>query len=70
MATIKIIFHGTQVPNGDPLIYTQMSAKGTREELTKAMADSMDKPGCIVFSADNTSTIVNKNHIAMIEVFD
>jgi hypothetical protein len=70
MATVKVIFHGTQVPNGEPLVYTQLDAIGSREEISTKMADAMACSSTIVFSSDNYTTILNKNHIAMIEVHD
>jgi hypothetical protein len=70
MATVKVIFHGSQVPNGEPLMFTQVNAIGTREEISTKMAEAVACSSTIVFSGDNYTTIINKNHVAMIEVSD
>lgn len=70
MATVKVVFHSSQVPNGEPLIFTQPNAIGTREEISTKLAEAMACSSTIGFSSDNCTTIINKNHVAMIEVMD
>ncbi len=70
MATIRVIFHGTNVPNGEPLVFTQNNAHGTRQEIAKKMSEAMSCSSTIVFDGDNGTVIINKNHVAMIDVSD
>lgn len=72
MTTINVIFHGVSVANGDPLIYTQLVAEGTREEVAKSLVNAMTQSDVksIVLSSNDKTTVINKNHVAMIEVSD